>query len=168
MTTNTILFRMLQGIAGIITRVWQAQVESFPLGATAFPAYGLPCKISSGTIIPITSTGDPVYGILAKPFPTTGKNASDPLAAAVPPTTGVADVLTKGYISVFIQNAPASVNAGGIVYVRFQNPSGAKIVGGLESVTSGDVYALTNARFTGNVDGSGNGEIYIDNAGAHA
>jgi hypothetical protein len=159
---------MLQGIAGIITRVRQAQVESMPLGATAFPAYGLPCKISSGTIIPITSTADPVYGILVKPFPTTGKNASDPLATAVPPTSGVADVLVGGYCSVFVQNVPASVNVGGVVYVRFQNPSGVKIVGGIESVTSADVYALTNARFMGNVDASGNAEIYIDNAGAHA
>ena len=168
MSTQSLLFRMLQGVAGIITRVWSANVESVPLGATAFPAYGLPCKISSGTIIPITSTADPVYGILVKPFPTTGKNASDPLAAAVPPTSGVADVLTKGYVSVFVQNVPASVTLGGVVYVRFQNPSGAKIVGGIESVTSADVYALTNARFTGNVDASGNGEIYIGNDGAHA
>jgi hypothetical protein len=151
---------MAQGIPGEITRVSASVVEGQPLNSSLpFSAYGLPVKIVSGKVVPITNTGDVVWGFLSRPFPITGANASDPLGTSVPPTTGVANVMRRGYMSVFVQNGAASAALGSAVYIRFQNPGGGKIVGGLEASSSGDTYQLTNAAFMGPADANGNAEI---------
>lgn len=122
--------------------------------ATPFSNSGLPGKLSSGAFVPITTTGDAVYGILMRVYPEQGLNAADPYNVAAPKLTGPASALITGYIGVFCQGGtPAQ---GGSVYIRFQNPSGAKIVGGFEASSGADVYQLTGAIFMSAADSKGN------------
>lgn len=153
--------RMPFGIPGDVSRTSSGAntVEAQPLGANAFPAYGIPVKLSSGTVVPITNTGDTVYGLLARPFPITGANASDPLGTSVPPTVGVANVLRRGYMTVKVQLGAASCALGSNVYIRYQNAVAGQIVGGLEGASTGNTYQLTGATFMGSADANGNAEI---------
>ena len=166
---STISFRMPFGVPGDITRPSQSTVEAQPLGATAFPAFGIPGKVSAGKIIPIAANNDVVYGFLVRPFPITGASASDPLGTSVPPTTGVANMLRRGYLNVLVQLGGASCALGSNVYIRYQNPSGSQIVAGIEGASTGNTYQLTattsygsGAYFTGPVDGNNIAEIAYD------
>ena len=162
------LTRMLQGVQGDISRQSAAQTESVALGATPFPQFGIAGKIVGNLFIPPTATADPIYGLLVRTLPTQGANASDPIGTGVPPTSGVATVLTRGYAIVNVQAGSGSVAPGSAVYVRFQTPSGNVVIGGIEGATSANNYVLTYARFTtGVVDANGNAEIFIDNVAAH-
>lgn len=154
------LYQPPLGIPGVVSRPDAPNdIITKTYGATPFPAYGLPVKLSASTIIPVSGTGDAVFGILVRPFPIQGLTVADGalLGAAVPPTAGPASVLRKGYITVLNRNgAPAE---GGNVYIRFQNPSGSKIVGGIEASATADTYQLTGWSFTGPADSAGNVEI---------
>lgn len=154
-----ITYRAPFGIPGDLTRPSVATVEAQPYGAAAFPAYGLVAKVSGSTVVPITNTGDTVYGFLVRPFPITGPNASDALGVAVPPTAGLANILRRGYIAVNVQLGAASCALGSTVYIRYQNPSGSQVVAGIEGASTGNTYSLTGALFTGLADASGNAEI---------
>ena len=154
-------YRMPSGIPGAVTRESVATIETQVLNsAAAFTAFGLFGKMSSGKFVPVGS-GDAataVYGILVRPFPTQGANASDPLGTAVPKTTGAADVLRRGYINV--KNNYGTPAAGGQVYVRVGNASSGKPIGGIEASADGsDTIAIAGCTFTGAADASGNVEI---------
>lgn len=162
---SVITFRMPTGIPGDISRPSVATVEAQAYGATAFASYGLPVKSSSGKVVPIAANNDFVYGFLVRPFPVTGANANDPLGTSVPPTTGLAGVLRRGYLNVLVQLGGGSCALGSGVFVRYQSPSGSQIIGGVEGVTSANNYQITStvaagqAYFTGPVDANGNGEV---------
>jgi hypothetical protein len=156
---STITFRMPFGVPGDVSRPSQATIEAQAFGATAFPSYGIAAVMTSGKVVPVSSTGQTLYGVLVRPFPITGANASDPLGTSVPPTVGVANILKRGYFSVFVQLGYASAAAGVGVWVRYQGASGSQVLGGFEAATSGNNYSLTPALmlggaayFTGPVD----------------
>lgn len=164
-----ITYRMPFGVPGDLSRPSTATVEAQAFGATAFPAYGLPVKVVAGLAVPVAAQNDSVYGMLVRPFPITGANASDPLGTSVPPTSGVANILRRGYMTVKVQLGSASCALGSAVYVRYQNPSGSQIVGGIEGASTGNTYALSSsnsfgsgAYFTGPADANGNAEIAFD------
>lgn len=161
-----ITYRMPFGVPGDISRPSTATVEAQAFGATAFSAYGIPAKIVNGVAIPIAAQNDIVYGMLARPFPITGANASDPLGTSVPPTSGVANLMRRGYMTVKVQLGAASCALGSAVYIRYQNPVAGQIVGGIEGASTGNTYQLsgtyslgTGAYFTGPADANGNAEI---------
>lgn len=163
---SVITYRMPFGVVGDITRPSPQTVEAQAYGATAFAAYGLPAKVSAGKVIPVSAQNDVVYGFLVRPFPTTGANASDALGTSVPPTTGVAGILRRGYINVLVQVGGATAALGTGVFVRYQNPSGSQIVGGIDGATSGNNYQLIStytlgggAYFTGPVDATNIAEV---------
>lgn len=161
---STITFRMPFGVQGDVSRPSQATVESQALGATAFPQYGLPAKVSTGKVIPIAAQNDVVYGFLLRPFPTTGANASDPLGTSAPPSTGIASLLRRGYFTALVQLGAASCALGSAVYLRYQNPSGNQIVAGVEGASTGNTYQLTatsggTAYFCGPADGNNLAEV---------
>jgi len=163
---SVITYRMPYGVPGDISRPSTATVEAQAFGATAFPAYGLPAKSSAGKVIPVSAQNDVVYGFLVRPFPITGANANDALGTAVPPTTGVAGILRRGYINVLVQLGGASCALGSGVFIRYQSPSGSQIIGGVEGATTANTYQLTStytlgggAYFTGPVDSAGNAEV---------
>lgn len=155
------LYRMPSGIPGDVTRQSQATIEPQVLNSSLpFPGYGLPGKISSGAFVPIAG-GDAataVYGFLVRPFPTQGVNASDPLGTGVPATSGVANIMKRGYMNVKVNAGTASLNSA--VYIRVAAPAGAKVIGGIEAVAdSTNTIQVANAYFTGAADASGNAEI---------
>lgn len=158
---TAILTRMSQGFPGDVTRQSQSTIEAqIGVVATPFPAYGVVGKISAGAFVPFAGAeaATAVYGILVRPYPTQGANASDPLGTAVPKTSGVLDVLKRGYVAVKCNNGTPAIN--GTVYVRVATPSGAKVIGGFEATAdSTNTVVVANAIFTGNQDASGNAEI---------
>src|ERR1700740_2926205 len=105
---SVITYRMPFGVPGDISRPSVSTVEAQAYGATAFTAYGLPAKTSAGKVIPIAANNDVVYGFLVRPFPITGANESDPPGTSVPPTTGLAGILRRGYLNVLVQLGGAS------------------------------------------------------------
>ena len=158
---TSFLYRMPYGIPGDITRQSVATVESQPLNsASAFSAFGLFGKVVSNAFVPVGS-GDAataVYGLLVRPFPTEGGNPSDPLGTSTPPTTGVANVLRRGYVNVLLNAGTAAL--GGQVYVRVANASTGKPIGGIEAASdSTNTIAVPNAYFMSAADSGGNVEI---------
>lgn len=157
---NPILYRMPYGIPGDVTRRQHALIEPHIFGATPFPGYGLPVKLSSGKVIPM-GAGDATqvpFGFLARPYPTQGANASDPVGTSVPPTSGQADVMRRGYMNVKCNvGAPA---LGGTVYMRITANGGNTIIGGIEATADGgNTITLTGVQFNGSADANGNVEI---------
>jgi hypothetical protein len=158
--SNAITYRMPFGVQGDVSRASIATIESQALGATAFTQYGIASKQSTNKIIPIAAQNDVVYGFLVRPFPITGANASDALGTSVPPTTGIANILRRGYFVASAQLGGATCALGTGVFLRYQNPSGLQIIGGVEGATSGNNYQLIGtyslagggAYFTGPVD----------------
>jgi len=155
------LYRMPSGIPGDVTRQSLSTIETQVLNSSLpFPGFGLPGKVVSGAFVPIT-TGDvsaSVYGLLVRPFPTQGANASDPLGTSVPLTTGTANILRRGYINVKVNAGTASL--GSTVYIRVATPSGAKVIGGIEAASdTTNTITVTGASFMGPADANGNAEI---------
>lgn len=155
------VYRMPYGIPGDLTRQSSSTIESQIFDpANAFSAYGLFGKIASGKFIPV-GAGDAataVFGMLVRPFPITGSNGSDPLGTAVPPTSGVANVLKRGYINVKVNAGTASV--GSAVYIRVAAAAAGKPIGGIEAAAdSTNTIVVAGAYFTGAADASGNAEI---------
>lgn len=142
--------RMPVGIPGALSRgEGQATIEAGIYNSSAaFAAYGLPGKLSSGKFVPVTAAADVVAGILLRPYPTHGANASDPLGTAVPPTTGICNILRRGYIAVVSAGTPAK---GGQVYLDATTAA-------ITAVSTSNT-ALTGAKFTGSADANGVVEI---------
>jgi hypothetical protein len=77
---------------------------------------------------------------------------------STPLTSGVVDVLKRGFINVKLNSGTAS--NGSTVYVRVAAASGAKVIGGIEAAAdSTNTIVMANAYFTGAADASGNAEI---------
>ncbi len=155
------LYRMPYGIPGDVTRASSATVEPQVFNSSLpFAGYGLFGKIASGKFVPVT-TGDAasaVYGLLVRPFPTTGANASDPLATAVPPTSGMADVMRRGYANVKVNAGTAALN--GAVYIRVAAAAAGKPIGGIEAAAdSTNTIQVSGCIFQGAADASGYAEI---------
>jgi len=159
--SNAILYRMPYGVPGDITRQSQATIEPGIFNsAAAFSAYGLFGKLSSGKFVPVGSgdAASAVYGLLIRPFPTQGANASDPLGTAVPKTTGTCDILRRGYANVKVNAGTAAV--GGAVYIRVASAAAGKPIGGIEAAADGaNTITVAGCTFMGDADASGNAEI---------
>jgi len=169
--SNAITFRMLYAIPGDLAQgAGRANVKAEVYGSTAFLSYGVPCTISSGTVIPINSnlgsTANSVYGWLVRPFPlqefSSPSSTLNTTLSATPPTSGIANIMTEGYIGVYVQSGASSVVEGGSVYVYYSATSGAHIIGGVEGTSSGSNFAITNTTnsrktcyFTGPCDSNG-------------
>lgn len=161
--TNAILYRMAQGIPGAVSRESVATIEAQPLAVgTPFYSYGIFGKWSGGAFVPLTAVGDAanVYGLLVRPYPITGLNASDPLGTSVPPTTGVANIMRRGYMTVQVPTGGGTPAPGGLVYFRYASPASPLLVGDIEAAAVGSVTAVVpGAFFMSAADANGNVEI---------
>lgn len=160
--SNAILYRMNFGVPGDISRnAAGATVEPQAFNpATPFSAFGFPGKMVGGLFVPLTVVGDvAAYGFLARPYPTTGLNASDPLGTGVPKCTAgrQADVMVRGYMNVFCQAGVAA--QGGQAFMRYANAAGAAVLGGIEAAFISGTNIGINAFFMTPSDPSGNAEI---------
>ncbi|MCA7083398.1 hypothetical protein K7G19_07270 [Cupriavidus sp. DB3] len=159
--SNAILYRMASGIPGDISRQSQATVEPQIFDpALPFPGYGLFGKLAAGKFVPVASgdTAAVIYGLLVRPYPTTGGAGSEPLGTATPPTKGVCDVLRRGYMTV--KNNAGTPALGGTVYVRVAAAAAGKPIGGIEAAADGtNTVAVAGAIFMNGGDANGNVEI---------
>lgn len=153
--------RVPVGFPGVISRsdsltVTQEIVDS----GTPPTAYGKPVKLVSGKAQPVASgdAGTVVYGWLVKPYPR--QSTTQTLGAATPPTSGIVDVLKRGYLSVYLKLGTAAKN--GAVYI-VTTAGGSVVVGDIVTSASpaggGTGVLVTGAFFQGPADADGNVEI---------
>jgi hypothetical protein len=97
-----------------------------------------------------------------RPYPIQG-NGTDPLGTSTPPTSGVTDILKRGYVMVSLGGTTAATK-GGTVYVRVATPSAGKPLGGFEAAsdTTNTVAMPSNWYFTGPADAYGITEIAVN------
>ncbi len=161
-------YRMPSGIPGTLTRVTSyPNAEAQILSQTNPPtAFGVAVSLVSGAIAAFTAAATNTYGILVRDYPTSGSSTSPQtaLGTSSPNASFPASVLVgNGYINVAVQAGPAPVK-GGTVYIRNAAATAGLLLGGIESASSGNNFALTSAQgvvcyFTGGMDANGNSEI---------
>lgn len=150
---NAFLYRMPAGIVGQINRASAATVEAQIMDSgTPVTGFGLPVKIVSEKVQPIGagSVGTDVYGFLARPYPTQ-TTQNEALGTATPATSGICDVLLRGYMSVKLNGATAAAKKG-TAYVRVANAASGKPIGGIEAAADVSVAG-------GTITGTGTGTI---------
>lgn len=173
MKTNDVAFtfRMGAGFQGDVNRTHPASIEPALIAASSPPtAYGQPVLVDATTqgVRPFAAgdQSDTVaagYGLTVRPYPSqqsSGSNFGEAnIGAAVPPATGVIDVLRAGYIMV---NLPfgGSPKKGDPVYVWSKASTGGHILGTCEAAASAtNTTRLLNATFNGTPDANGNVEV---------
>lgn len=154
--SNALLFRMLSGIPGDISRRQYTIVDSaVPNAAKPFAAYGLPAKMVSGKMEPIEA-GDLaslVVGFLVRPYPTQTANA-DGTGLSI---AAVYDRMLRGYMTV--HNYAGSPAINGQVYMRVGGVDSTHPVGGIEAA---DVHTNVGAAVGGNTGNGTIGTISVD------
>ena len=160
-------FRMPAGIPGDVNRIASATIETQVVSSAAGEAptaYGLPVVLSStsgqvGNVRVMTSgdTGQP-YGFIVRPYPT--QSSQDPLNISTPPTSGLVDILKRGYMTVQLQG-PAAAVKGGAPWVFLGTTSTTHpSLGAVEAGSSASAVQLTtNSYFMGPADSNGMCEI---------
>jgi hypothetical protein len=152
--------RMNAGFPGRISRDdGLLLVEPAELAASGQPtAYGQFVKLVSGLVEAIAS-GDAataVYGLLVAPYPV--QSTTNAMGAATPPTSGIVDVMRRGYAIVTLESGSAV--KGAPVYLVTTAASG-HVVGAVDAAFDSGVNVAINAIFTGPADANGNVEIYL-------
>lgn len=156
-------YSLPSGIPGMVTRSG-ATIEPQLLDSSNLPtAYGVPVVLDATSHkLRAVKSGDTVveFGILVRPYPF--QSTSTDFGPGGVPTSGLVDVMRRGYISVKLNGATASFN-GGTVYVRVANGTANDPVGGILAAAAGtagaDTVAMTKAFFTGPADADGNAEL---------
>ncbi len=165
---------MPAGIAGDINRAAvgmtvEAQVVT-PVGTTGAPTtYGVPVLVdtAAGNIgnMRIIASGDTtytaIYGLLARPYPTQSPNwPNDATGPGTPPTSGIVDILKRGYMTVLLSGATAAAK-GGTVYIYIgASATNHPVIGGIEAATSTNAIALpAGCYFMGPADANSITEI---------
>jgi hypothetical protein len=164
---TAITLRAPVGFPGAITRDLDLTVvQEIISSATPPTAFGQFVKLVSGLLLPLAS-GDAaavIYGLLVRPYPmqgnsTTGSNA--------PPTTGIADVLRRGYMAVTLKLGTAT--KGGQVYV-VTTAGGSVAVNDIVTASSpaggGTAVAAPGCFFQGAADSGGIVEVTANIAGS--
>jgi hypothetical protein len=159
-------FRMPAGFAGDLQRAEAATIETQLIDSATPPTvFGVAVKYISGKVQPINLSGDTaalVQGVNLRAYPIQG-NGTDPLGTSTPPTSGVTDILKRGYVMVSLGGVAAATK-GGTVYVRVATPSGGKPLGGFEAAsdTTNTIAMPSNWYFTGPADAYGVAEIAVN------
>ncbi len=164
-------YRMGAGFPGDVNRTHPASILPGLMNTTnPVRLYGDPVVIDTATnsyrgILVGDTAVTTIAGILVRPYPTqqTTGGMTSTLGAAVPPVTGVVDVLNDGFIIARCNNfAAQQPTKGGAVFIWYAASTGAHVQGGFESVaTGGSTIAITNARWNGPTDANGITEIQV-------
>ena len=141
-TGTSIQFRMNAGVPGDVTRSHSSTIEPQILDTTNPPtAYGLPVVIDASSFgirhVEASDLSPVIVGFNVRPFPTTG-NGTDGLGVSTPPTSGIVNVLRRGYINVKV--LAGTPTKGSPVYTRIAAATGSEFVGDVEAA-----YAYTTA-----------------------
>lgn len=162
-------YQMPCGIPGQLTRVTSySNVEAQIMSQTSPPtAFGVACSLVSGAIAVYTaSTSTLPYGLLVRDFPTSASSttAQSALGTATPNPAFPCSVMISGYMNVAIQTNTTAPTKGGTVFIRNANATAGQLLGGFETVSSGNNFPLaasmgSNSYYTGGMDSAGNTEI---------
>jgi hypothetical protein len=162
-------FRMGAGFTGDVNRTHPASIEPVLIDASAPPLlFGEAVVVDPTTqgVRPLVA-GDSaltkVYGVTVRAFPTQQSSGTNygaaALGSAVPPVSGVMDVLRSGYIMVQLgNNAWPNAKKGSAVFVWIAASSGNHVQGAFEdTATGGSTIALDTSLYTfnGTADASG-------------
>ena len=153
--------RLPAGFPGQVSRDDALTIEPGIIDSGTPPtAFGTFCKVVSGKIQPIAS-GDAasvVHGLLSQPYPVQATTVTSALSsAAAPPSSGMIDVLRRGYMAVTLAQGTAAKK--GQVYVRVTADTG-KAVGDIETAAdSAKCVAVTGCFFPGPADANGVVEV---------
>ena len=163
-------YRMGAGYPGDVNRTHPASILPGLMNVTnPVRLYGDPVLVDTATnsyrgFLAGDTAITKLAGVLVRPYPTqqtTGGMASS-FGAAVPPVTGVVDVLEDGYVIVRCNNfAAQQPTKGGAVYVWIAASTGAHVQGGFESVSSGSTVTISNAMWNGPTDANGVTELKV-------
>lgn len=172
-------FRMPAGVPGEVTRLqtYGVTIEPNQVNASAAATgaalatptwtYGAVVVVDANGVRPVvagdTADSIPTMGILVRPFPgpdtrVAFPTGTVPLGAGTPPTSGVVDVLRRGYVNVKIGGSTAAAKGGG-AFLYYGNSTGAHVQGLTEAAGGGNLVALTQSWFQGPADASGNTEL---------
>lgn len=179
--SNAYLYRMPAGIPGDVNRAWASTEEPNILDPNyAFLAYGL-CSVMDQTDFQMRPAGGSttsnkndaaavLYGLLIRPFPTNQQTTNQFFGqntlgtAQVPPTTGLCDILKRGYMTVLLQGATAA-QPGAPVFVLANGASAnitTALCGGIHAAADAGCVQAGSAGttyFRGAADANGNVEI---------
>ncbi len=159
---NAYLLRMPAGIPGVINRMEVATVEPRILDPNTPPtAYGTFVKNTSTGLQPAVGSGDVTYptvlaGLIARPYPVQEYSTNEALGSATPDPNRPADIMTRGFMTVFLAGVVAAAR-GGQVYLVTTATTG--YVAGTISASATNATAVTGCVFTGAADANGNVEI---------
>lgn len=164
-------YRMGAGFPGDVNRTHPFSVLPGLTNTTTPPrAYGDPVFVNTadntyrGAVSgDNNATAAAIAGVLVRPYPTQQQSGgmSASLGAAVPPTSGVLDVLRDGYIMVKLP-AGRTVTKNGTPFLWCAASASGNIQGQLmEAASAGNTLPVSNARFTGPADANGNAELEV-------
>jgi len=163
-------FRMGVGFPGDVNRMHPASIVPGLLDSVnTFRAYGEPAIFGSANnyrgVIPADGsvTAIKIAGCLVRPYPTQQMSGgmTTAIGSVAPPTSGVADFMHAGFMTVKAK-AGVTFKKGDPVYVWCAATAGANIQGEYNNVASStNTVQITNARFNGPADASGNAEIEV-------
>ncbi|MBB3004369.1 hypothetical protein FHX57_006751 [Paraburkholderia tropica] len=159
-------FRMPAGFAGDLQRAEVATIETQLIDSSTPPTvFGVAVKYVSGKVQPINLAADTaalVQGVNLRPYPIQG-NGTDPLGTSTPPTSGVTDILKRGYVNVLLGGTTAAAK-GGTVYVRVAAAATGKPLGGFEAAadSTNTIAMPSNWYFTGPADAYGITEVAVN------
>lgn len=164
-------YRMGAGFPGDVNRTHPASVVPALTNATTPPrAYGDPLlhDLATNSLRGVVSgdqsaTAINIAGIMVRSFPTQQMSGgmSSALGAAVPPTSGVLDVCSQGFV---ICKIPAGAVAakGGQVFIWCAATASTNVQGALVvAASAGNTVPVANAKFNGPADADGNVEVEV-------
>lgn len=154
------LFRMPSGIPGEVSRKAQSVLEPVRLAENI--AFGAPVQLNAkGEAVNVYDEAKPVYGALARAYPTQGASEADNALGAT--GTGkagtIGDIVRSGYMTVRLSAAEGAKPVKGTpVKVVFTATGG--FAKGEYAVTQGK--EVTGCTFMGEADAEGNTEIAVN------
>jgi len=164
-------FRMPAGVPGEVTRLqtYGATIKAEKINTASPPqAYGVLVVVDANGIRPIavadaSAPAINLLGILVRPYPGADLTVAFPagvvpFGAGMPPQTGLADVLRRGYCSVSLKGSAAAAK-GGNVYLWYGASAAPHVQGGFEAATGASAWQVPGAQFEGPADAQGNTEI---------
>lgn len=154
-----ILDRMPAGTPGDVSRKADSVLE--PVRLAEDIVYGSPVQLNAaGEAVTVFDDTKPIYGVLARPYPTQATAESDNAFGVGTAKAGsVRDVLRSGYMTVRISAAEGTAPAKGTAVTVVFTATGSYAKGEF-AVTQGTAMAGTT--YMGEPDASGNTEIAVN------
>lgn len=164
-------FRMPAGIPGECTRlaVLGTTIRAEKQNTTTpVTSYGVLCVVDTNGARPIAigDTAQPsqtLLGVSVRPFVSSDLGVAYPLGtvnfgAAIPPPTGIIDIMYRGYVSVKL-NGAASAARNSPAYVFYGATAAPHVQGGFEAASGTTIWQVTAAAFAGAADAGANTEL---------